>query len=239
MVGMAACNCALNVNNPLSAEAVPLTEGPSANLLVFEHFQSRLRGKRVAVVGRYPGLDRYAAEGQWHVLERQPGPGDLPDTAAEYLLPQVDWAFITASALVNKSLPRLLELARDAVTVLMGPTTPWLPQWRDYGVDFLAGVRIANRDGVHQAACEGGGVRLFECGAEYALQDIGADNMTNVKAQIAQTFAQRDGLKSEMEAWYAQHGAKPFVKKGELQALDAHLSRLDTCYKRQWDARNG
>ena len=68
-------------------------------------------GKRVAVIGRYPGLEAYAGRFDLTVLERQPSDLDLPDAAAEYLLADADWVFMTATTLINKTFPRLADLA--------------------------------------------------------------------------------------------------------------------------------
>jgi hypothetical protein len=71
-----------------------------------------LQNQRIIVVGRYPGLERYANELDITVPERQTGSGDLPDPACEFLLPEADWVFLTASLIPNKTFPRLTELAK-------------------------------------------------------------------------------------------------------------------------------
>ena len=38
--------------------------------------------------------------------------------ASEYLLPEMDFGFITGSAFVNKTMPRLLELIKNAHTAV-------------------------------------------------------------------------------------------------------------------------
>ena len=58
-------------------------------------------------------------------------PGDYPDSACEYVLPTCDYVFISGSAFVNKTMPRLLELSRDATS------TPAAPLLLEYGVDHL------------------------------------------------------------------------------------------------------
>jgi uncharacterized protein (DUF4213/DUF364 family) len=154
--------------------ATPLHPQGSANLAVFEHFADRLAGQRVVVVGRYPGLDRLDLGWDLQVLERQPGPGDLPDPAAEYLLPEADWVFLTASSIPNKTFPRLAELARDARLVLMGPTVPWLPDLAEFGVDWLAGVRVESESRLRATVAEGGGTRIFENGVRYCVLKLPA-----------------------------------------------------------------
>ena len=92
---------------------------------VFERYLPELEGKKVAVIGRFPRLDTVVAPHcQLSVLERDPGPGDLPDSACEYILPQQDFVFITGSAFANKTMPRLLELSRSARVILTGPSVP-------------------------------------------------------------------------------------------------------------------
>src|SRR5438045_2570395 len=71
------------------------------------------------VVGRFPGLDEKLPGAL--VLERNPGPRDLPEAAAERVLPTARRVIITASTLANHSLPRLLALARRAEVSVIGP----------------------------------------------------------------------------------------------------------------------
>jgi len=233
-VGMAALNAALNPTLP--ENAVVLAAG---NLAVFEYFLPHLTGRKVAVIGRYPGLEVYQQSLDLVVLERQPGQGDLPDPAAEYLLPDMDWVFLTASSLTNKTFPRLAELSRDANLVLMGPTTPWLEELKHFGVDFLAGVAVQDIGQLRATVAEGGGMRLFDAAVRYHVADLGAQEMARVKVEIAEVARQRQYLKEEMEAWYAGTRQGSFPRRGELEQLDTRLSLLDSRYKRMWDARAG
>jgi len=239
-VGLAAANALINApGNELMEQALTLASGDAANLAVFEHFRPRLEGRKVVVIGRYPGLDR-ALEGlDLTVLERNPVEADLPDAAAEFVLPEADWVFLTATSLINKTFARLATLARDAVTVLLGPSTPWLAGWAEFGIDFLAGVQVVDAARAEQIAAEGGGTRLFGEGVRYAVADIGAARMRTTESEIATTVARRDALKAAMNAWYDAGHSKRFPECGELETIDAVLSRLDTRYKRLWDARRG
>lgn len=171
-VGMAAINAAINPDSGLAAAACGLPRGPAANLSVFAHFADQLKGRRVVVIGRYPGLDTLDPGWDLTVLERNPGAGDLPDPAAEFCLPQADWVFLTATSLINKTFPRLAELSRHATLVLMGPTVPWIVELRDWGIDYLAGVRVTDPARLRQTIAEGGGTRIFETGVEYAVADL-------------------------------------------------------------------
>lgn len=168
-VAMAAINAVINSKSPLLSSSVALASDSSPNLAVFEHFLPLIRGKRVVVIGRYPGLAKYEQEIDLTVLERQPTAQDLPDTACEYLLPEADWVFLTATSIVNKTFPRLVELSQNAELVLMGPTLPWLPDLADMGIDYLAGVAVTNPPALRQTIAEGGGTRIFDVGVQYRV----------------------------------------------------------------------
>jgi len=169
-VGAVSVNACVNgPHNTTLARAQPLAASSPGHLRVFAHFAPLLSGAKVVVVGRYPGLEQTFADVQYHCLERAPAPGTLPDLASEYLLPEADWVFLTASAIANKSLPRLLECSRSARVVLMGPSLPWLAEWADFGVDFLAGVCVRDSEELLRIAAEGGGTRIFDRAVEYRL----------------------------------------------------------------------
>jgi uncharacterized protein (DUF4213/DUF364 family) len=238
-VGMAAVNAGINRRGP-SPDGVALEpqSGANNNLAVFEYFRPQLSGKRVVVVGRYPGLDEFASAHRLDmtVLERQPGSSDLPDAACEYLLPEADWVFLTATSIPNKTFPRLAALAAGAVTVLMGPTTPWLPELHHFGIDYLAGVDIRNPETLRHTVSEGGGVRIFDEAVRYRVAPIGNEQSKAWTRQlIAQTVADREALKERMEVWYQSGQAGRFPETDRLEFLDRCLSRLDTCFKRLWD----
>ena len=112
---------------------------------VFDPYADAVEGRVAAIIGHFPfarGVLRKAADLQ--ILERFPEPGDYPDTACEYLLPEADYVFISSSSFVNKTAPRLIELSRDAHTVLVGPSTPLNPVLLDYGVDTITGFVAAS-----------------------------------------------------------------------------------------------
>ena len=93
-----------------------------------------------------PSIQEQAASVR--ILERSPRPGDYPDSACDWLLPQCDVVIMTASTLVNKTLPHLLELCRDAYTILAGPSCPLCPGLLELGIDRIAGLVITDPDGM-------------------------------------------------------------------------------------------
>ncbi|BFM38339.1 DUF364 domain-containing protein [Synechocystis sp. LKSZ1] len=168
-VGMAVINLIINGQSPLLKQAQPLLSKSDHNLAVFDYFLPQINDKKVVIIGRYPSLSRYEKNFDVQVIERQPIDKDFPDPAAEYLLPQADWVFLTATSIINKTFPRLVELAQQAQVVLMEPTVPWLKEFAEMGIDDLAGVNIIDPQQLRQTIAEGGGKRIFETSVQYCL----------------------------------------------------------------------
>jgi len=162
-IGLAAINSHFN-----TPERVEQTFGRELTRFkaprVFRAMRQEIEGKKVAVVGHFEGVEALAKHCRLTILERHPRPGDLPDFAAEYVLPEQDYVFITGTTLINKTLPRLLELSRRAKTILVGPSVPLTPRWFDLGVSVLAGAVAVKPEEVWRAAAEAGLHDLFTRG---------------------------------------------------------------------------
>jgi len=123
-------------------------------------------GKKVTVIGHFPGVEEMAELCDLTVLERDPhGRLDTPDPACEYVLPSQDFVFTTGVILINKTAPRILDLSKNATVVMVGPSviaSPFLFKW---GVDILAGRVVLDaetvRRGVKQGSSFGGMLRMF------------------------------------------------------------------------------
>ncbi len=237
----ALCNAIINNDsNALMRDALTIAPIENPNLAVFEHFADRLVGKKVVIIGHYPGIETLSLGDSLVILERQPQAGDLPDSAAEYVIPEADWVFISGTTLINKTFPRLAALAENAVSVLMGPSVPWLLSLQDYAIDYLAGVRVIAPKQAKTVAREGGGVGLFKGPVEYAVANISKPRLAKLKQQISETYERRESLKSAMNEWYSNQNGSParFPQRKELEQTDITLSLLDSVYKRLWDATN-
>jgi uncharacterized protein (DUF4213/DUF364 family) len=128
------------------------------------------KGKRVAMVGRFPFVPTLRERvGELKVLEQNPGPEDLPTEMAPEVLPEAEVVAITGMTLANHTLEGLMRLcAPEAKLLVLGPTTPLSPVLFEAGVEVLSGAVVqevepvlrrvsqgANFHQVHQA-----GVRL-------------------------------------------------------------------------------
>lgn len=163
-LGLAAINSALNAPHVARAHCGDhLDETKSQD--VFRYLFEELKGKRVAVVGHFHNLEQLAPHCELSILERRPQPGDYPDPACEYILDSQDVVIMTATTLINKTMPRLLELSRNARIVIAGPSTPLHPLLFDYGVDLMGGLIIHDEPSVWRTVAEAGREALFTSGS--------------------------------------------------------------------------
>ena len=167
--GAAAINSFYNTPEHASALCARFTpEDPRAQDKqedAFIAYQPLVAGKRVAVIGHFPYLERRFAPICTHsILERAPRPGDYPDSACEFILPEQDFVFITGVTLTNKTLPRLLQLSRNSHVVLVGPSTPLSEAMLNAGVNALCGFVAGSEEAVRAAVLREGDSNLFHAG---------------------------------------------------------------------------
>ena len=130
-----------------------------------------LRGRTVGLIGHLHGPAGLREQARAvYTIERSPQPGDYPDAACDALLPQCDLVLITGSALINKTLPHLLELCRDAITILTGPSVPMCPALLDFGIDRLAGLVVTDRAGMAAHVREGRRGNPYGFGESFLLK---------------------------------------------------------------------
>ena len=141
---MAVINAFYNTPQRLKA----LNAGISYSRSCTEGFDTH--GKRIALIGHLRfDEDVLAGAEKVDIIERDPESGDYPDSACEYILPDCDMVIITGSAAINKTMPRLLELCENAVTIVVGPTVPMCPQLRTLGIDRLSGLCVTDKQGLN------------------------------------------------------------------------------------------
>ena len=100
-----------------------------------------------------------------HIFERRPDPGHgiLPESAAGDLLPECRVVVMTATALLNHTMDKLLELCKNAREIaVLGPSTPFIPEvFVSRGVTMLSGLKVEDPGRILQIVSEGGGTRQF------------------------------------------------------------------------------
>lgn len=147
----------------------PRADGQDANRLgmkldAFDLYRPRIEAKphaNVVVVGHFPHVAAIADYANLTVLERNCSQSlDTPDPACEFVLPHADFAFITGVTIINKTVVRLLELARRTTVVMVGPSVVMSPYLFECGVETLAGSVVADPEKTRFAVHNGAG-RFF------------------------------------------------------------------------------
>jgi len=137
--------------------------GPTAASLRDEKavaiLRQRGRGRKVAMIGRFPFAELLREDcGQLWVFERglNRRQEDLGQEAMEQLLPEADVVAVTATALLNRTLPTILARIRsDAFVMLLGPSTPLTPALFQFGFDVLCGTVVEDPEAVLRAVEQG------------------------------------------------------------------------------------
>jgi uncharacterized protein (DUF4213/DUF364 family) len=138
----------------------------------FSFWRERVSGKKVAVIGHFPYLENKIGDVcELSILEKRPVEGDYPDSACEYLLPEQDYVFATGVTLINKTLPRLLELSRHCGIILAGPSVPLAPPLLRRGVIDLQGFVITAAARCADAVLGEGHSGIFDTGRRVSLTE--------------------------------------------------------------------
>ncbi len=167
-LGQAAVNSALNHPTNVSVlSGKPFERSADAEEANgFARFLPVMEGKNVAVIGHFPNINSLKDHCRLSILERTPQADDYPDPACEYILPQQDLVFITGTALINKTMPRLLALSEKAQVILVGPSVPITPVLFEYGVDTIASTVLLDEELVWKVAKQGGKKNIFRYGGQ-------------------------------------------------------------------------
>lgn len=174
-VGLAAINAYYNNPQVARENGVEFSEAKRVEDRMNDPFimsQNEVRGKKVAVIGHFPYLNRLMEPiCELAIIEAEPGEGDYPMSASEYILPECDYVYMTSSCLVDKTLPRLLELSRNSKKVtLVSPGTPLAPQLFDYGIGVLSGFIIKDNLRAFRIVAGAERVKIYNAGQKVTLK---------------------------------------------------------------------
>lgn len=135
-----------------------------------------LRGAngRIMVVGVFPGLTQILPTVQ--VIEAQPRPGELPTIVIDTVLPGCAVAVISATTVINRTLPRLVKLIEGARVALIGPAPPMSPRRHSYGIEVLGALRVRDVEGLARTVASGGQPRDFKRFGEFVHVGVGRSN---------------------------------------------------------------
>jgi len=154
-MGMAAINAWYNGRSRLESRGMSLHDPASPAGDVFRELRDFCRDKTVSIVGHFRGADALTGCREIRVFEREPREGDYPDAAEEYLIPGSDVVIVTGMAFTNKTMPRLMELARGAHLALTGPSVPMTETLCGFGASSLFGMTVWDLPGCREAILSG------------------------------------------------------------------------------------
>jgi uncharacterized protein (DUF4213/DUF364 family) len=92
------------------------------------------------------------------------GPGIFSEDTAYNLLPSCTVAIITATSILNNTLPGLLDACRSCRAIaIVGATTPLAPEvFKPRGVTLLSGIVVTDPRRILRQVSEGGGMGSFK-----------------------------------------------------------------------------
>ena len=165
-VGVAALNAWYST--PEHAKAIGMKVEDKISNDGFELYRSICAGKKVTVVGHFPLIERLADECELTILERVPTGVDYPDPACEYVIPHQDFTFITGITLINKTLPRLLQLSKGTAgsVIMVGPSVVPATLFYEYGVDCMAGSVVDDPERARLTIMQGATSGIFGHGVQ-------------------------------------------------------------------------
>ncbi len=174
-VGLAAINAYYNHPRVARANGVVFSDNLRIEDRIFDPFimsQNDIRGKKVVVIGHFPHLESlFEPISDFSIIEWDPIEGDYPISAIEYIIPECDYVYLTYISVINKTLPRILELSGNAIQVTMvGPGTPLAPVLFDYGVGVLSGFMIKDNLRALRVATGAERIRMFSNGQKVSFK---------------------------------------------------------------------
>lgn len=174
-VGIAAINAYYNNPQVARENGVEFSDNKRVEDRTFDPFimcQNEVKGKKVAVVGHFPYIEKLIEPiCDFSIIEWEPESGDYPMSSSEYILPDCDYVFITCASIVDKTLPRLLELSKNAQRVtIVGPGTPLAPALFNLGVDELSGFMVKDNQRAFRIASGAENVKISTTGQKVAFK---------------------------------------------------------------------
>lgn len=186
-IGVAAINAYYNNPEVARKNGVEFSDEMWVEDRVFDPFimsQNEIKGKKVVVVGHFPHLENlFEPICDLSIIEWEPEEGDYPISSYEYLLPQCDYVYLTCACVMDKTLPRMLELSQNAKRVTMvGPATPLAPVLFDYGVEKLSGFMIKDNLRALRVVSGAEKVRIYTTGQKVSFNKEQRNDKVFLKA---------------------------------------------------------
>lgn len=174
-IGLAAINAYYNNPDTARSNGVLFSDAMRVEDRTFDPFimsQNKVKNKNVATIGHFPHLESLLEPiCNLSIIEWEPEEGDYPIFASEYILPECDYVFIGSSCFIDKSMPRFIELSKNALEItIVGPGTPLAPVLFDYGVCDLSGFIIKDNQRAFRIAAGAERVKMYATGQKVSFK---------------------------------------------------------------------
>ncbi len=135
-IGAAALNAA-NAPDPADLEG---NDSPAEDLIA-----ELGQGRAVGLVGEFPFVKALREKvGELHLFELADVPGAVPRDRWDEVLSRIDVLAVTGTAVLTRQMGYFLGSAEQAVSVVLGPTTPLSRALFQFGADHLCGSVFAD-----------------------------------------------------------------------------------------------
>lgn len=174
-LGVAAINAYYNNPKVAREHGVVFSDSKRVEDRIFDPFimsQNEVKDKKVGIIGHFPHIEKLIEPiCDLSIIESEPETGDYPFSSCEYILPECDYVYISCGSLVDKTLPRLLELSKNAKRITMvGPGTPLATVLFDHGIGELSGFIIKDNPRAFRIAAGAENVKLSLTGQKVAFK---------------------------------------------------------------------
>ena len=173
-VGMAAINAWYNSPEIASSNGIALTNSLYSEDRLndpFIAYQNVIKNKKVAVLGHFPYIEQlFQPVCDLAIIESEPLEGDYPESAAEYILPESDFVILSCVSLINKTLPRMLQLAQNAYVIIVGPFTPLAPKLFSFGVNDLSSFIVKDNVGASRIVSGLERKKIYKTGQKVSIK---------------------------------------------------------------------
>ncbi|MDD2998811.1 MAG: DUF364 domain-containing protein [Candidatus Riflebacteria bacterium] len=177
-IGLAAINAYYNNFEVAKKAGVVIEDSMHIEDRIYDPFimsQNEIRGKKVTVSGHFPYLEKLFEPicDLKIIAGTVPVEGDYPFQAVEYLLPESDFVFLGSSCFIDKTLPRLLELSKNAQKItIVGPATTIASILFDYGVNDLSGFVVKDCEKAIRLIKGAENGKIFSTGQKVAFKKL-------------------------------------------------------------------
>lgn len=176
-IGVAALNSYYNAPEIAYENGTLFSEGDDRLNDPYIAYRNFARGKRVACLGHdstpIDSLLKDVAE----VAMFGEQTGAYPLSAVDYLLPEYDLVYLPCYSEVIKTLPHYLQLTKDHVAVICGPSITMSPVLFQYGAFDMAGLVITDPETAFESACGTGIKKMFAAGKKASLRKEDIDSL--------------------------------------------------------------